>query len=84
MNRKIKVLVERHLGGYVAYPLGLREGVAIVGEGDSYDDALADLTSAVRFTLETKPESEIFDDESPLLDARIAEAEVLVSVQVPG
>ena len=84
MSRKIKVVVERDPDGYVAYPLGLREGVAIVGEGDSYEDALADLTSAVRFTLETKPESEIFDDEFPLLDARIAEAEAPVSVQVPG
>jgi len=77
-------VVERHPDGYVAYPLGLREGVAIVGDGDSYEDALSDLTSAVRFTLETKPEGEIFDDEFPLLDARIAEAEVLVGVQVPG
>jgi predicted RNase H-like HicB family nuclease len=84
MSRKIKVVVERHLDGYVAYPLGLREGVAIVGEGDTYEDAIADLTSAVRLTLETKTESEIFDDEFPLLDARIAEAEVLVGVQVPG
>ena len=84
MSRKIKVVVERHLDGYVAYPLGLREGVAIVGEGHSYEDALADVTSAVRFTLETKAESEIFDDEFPLLEARIAEAEVLVGVQVPG
>ena len=53
MTRKVKVIVERHEDGYIAYPLGLREGVAIVGEGDTYDEALADVKSAIRFTLET-------------------------------
>jgi predicted RNase H-like HicB family nuclease len=49
--REIKVIVERHPDGYIAYPLGLK-GV-VVGEGDSYDQALADATSAIRFHLET-------------------------------
>jgi predicted RNase H-like HicB family nuclease len=47
----IKVVVERHPDGYVAYPVGLK-GV-VVGEGDSYEQALADVTSAIRFHLET-------------------------------
>jgi len=84
VTRKVKVIVERHEDGYIAYPLGLREGVAIVGEGDTYDEALADVTSAMRFTLETAREEEIFDDDSPLLEAAVAEAEVPVSVQVSG
>jgi predicted RNase H-like HicB family nuclease len=46
-----KILVEKHADGYVAYPLGLK-GV-IVGEGDTYEQALADCESAVRFHLET-------------------------------
>jgi len=49
--RQVKIVVEKHTDGYVAYPLGLR-GV-IVGEGDSYDDALSDVKSAIRFHIET-------------------------------
>ena len=44
-------MVEKHPDGYVAYPLGLN-GV-IVGEGDSYEEALADVKSAVAFHIET-------------------------------
>lgn len=84
MTRKVKVIVEKHPDGYVAYPLGLREGVVILGEGDSYEEALADVTSAIRFTLETRPEVEVFDDELPVVDAVVAEAEARVGVQVPG
>jgi predicted RNase H-like HicB family nuclease len=47
----IKIVVERHNDGYVAYPVGLK-GV-VVGEGDSYEQALADVTSAIRFHLAT-------------------------------
>jgi len=80
MPRKIKIIVERHEAGYVAYPLGLRDGVTIVGEGDSYDEALADVTSAIRFTLENADAADepIFSDEAPVLEAFIAEAEVAV------
>ena len=49
--RLIKVIVEKHLDGYVAYPLGLK-GV-VVGEGDTYEEALADVSSAIRFHIET-------------------------------
>jgi predicted RNase H-like HicB family nuclease len=49
--KKIKIIVEKHPDGYVAYPLGLK-GV-VVGEGDSYEAALADVQSAVRFHIET-------------------------------
>jgi len=46
-----KIIIEKHSDGYVAYPLGLK-GV-VVGEGDSYEAALADVQSAIRFHLET-------------------------------
>lgn len=49
--RQIKIIVEKHADGYVAYPLGLK-GV-VVGEGDTYEEALADVKSAIRFHLET-------------------------------
>lgn len=47
----IKIIVEKHTDGYVAYPLGLR-GV-VVGAGDTYEEALADVKSAIRFHIDT-------------------------------
>jgi predicted RNase H-like HicB family nuclease len=71
----IKIIVEKHADGYVAYPLGLK--AVIVGEGDSYEDALADVKSAIRFHLETFG-TDAFDTESPVLEAFVAEAGVMV------
>ena len=48
---QLKVTVKKHEDGYVAYPLGLK-GV-VVGQGDSFDEALADVKSAIAFHLET-------------------------------
>ena len=45
------IIVEKHLDGYTAYPLGLK-GV-VVGEGDTYEEAIADVKSAIHFHLET-------------------------------
>jgi predicted RNase H-like HicB family nuclease len=71
--RPIKIIVEKHTDGYVAYPLGLRG--AVVGEGDTYEEALSDVKSAIRFHLETfGPDA--FDTESPVLEAFVAEAGV--------
>ncbi len=47
----LKIIIEKHSDGYVAYPLGLK-GV-VVGEGDTYEEALADVESAIRFHVET-------------------------------
>jgi predicted RNase H-like HicB family nuclease len=49
--RQFKIVVEKHPDGYVAYPIGLK-GV-VVGEGDTYEEALADVKSAIRFHIET-------------------------------
>ena len=51
MYRTIKVVVEHHADGYVAYPLGLK-GV-VVGQGDTYTEALEDVQSAIRFHIES-------------------------------
>ena len=48
---KYKVIVEKHPDGYVAYPLGIK-GV-VVGQGDTYEQALSDLKSAIEFHIET-------------------------------
>ena len=37
VNMELKIIVEKHPEGYVAYPLGLK-GV-VVGEGDTYEEA---------------------------------------------
>lgn len=73
MMRYFKVIVEKHPEGYVAYPMGLK-GV-VIGEGETYEDALADVRSAIRFHIQTfGPEA--LEAESPILDAFIAEATV--------
>jgi predicted RNase H-like HicB family nuclease len=51
MLQQLKIIVEKHADGYVAYPLGLK-GV-VVGDGNTYDEALADVTSAIQFHIET-------------------------------
>lgn len=69
--KNIKIIVERHPDGYIAYPLCI-QGV-VVGEGDSYEEALADVRSAIRFHVETFG-AEVLEPESPVLEAFIAEA----------
>ena len=44
MPRQFKIVVEKHSDGYVAYPLGMKG--TVVGEGETNEDALADLKSA--------------------------------------
>ena len=72
MNQ-VKIIVERHSDGFVAYPVGLK-GV-VVGEGDSYDEALADVKSAIRFHIETFG-SGVLETDSPVLDAFVADADL--------
>ena len=67
---QLKFIIERHADGFVAYPLGL-QGV-VVGEGDSYDEALADAKSAAKFHITTFG-SNAFPSDSPLLDAFLVE-----------
>ena len=71
MVQQVKVIVEKHSDGYVAYPLGLK-GV-IVGEGDTYEDALADVKSAILFHIETFG-SEAVEDAASVLEVFVAEA----------
>ena len=68
-----KIIIEKHSDGYVAYPLGLK-GV-VVGEGDSYEEALADVQSAIRFHLETFG-NEVFEVDSPVLEVFVAETQI--------
>ena len=60
---RVKIIVEKYSDGYVAYALGLK-GI-VVGEGDTYEAALADVKSAVQFHIETFG-PEVLPDDSPL------------------
>jgi len=70
--RQIKIIVEKHPEGYVAYPLGLK-GV-VVGEGDTYEEALADVKSAIRFHIETFGEEALEMEE--VIETFVAEVAV--------
>lgn len=71
--QSFKVIIEKHADGYVAYPLGFK-GV-VVGEGNSYEEAMADVKSAIRFHIATFGK-EVLKEESAILEAFVAEAEV--------
>ena len=71
--RQVKIIVEKHPDGYVAYPLGVR-GV-VVGEGDTYEEALADVKSAIKFHIESFG-ADVLEVEPPVLEAFVAEAGV--------
>ncbi len=73
MTKQIKIIVEKHPDGYVAYPLGLK-GI-VVGEGDTYDDALADVKSAILFHIETFGK-EVLEEDSSILEVFVAETGV--------
>jgi len=73
MVEHFKIIVEKHPEGYVAYPLGIK-GV-VVGEGDTYEQALADVKSAIKFHIETFGR-DVLETELPVLEAFVAEAGV--------
>jgi len=71
--KQFKIVVEKHPDTYVAYPLGLK-GV-VVGQGDTYEAALADVKSAIKFHIDTFGPEQI-DVDPPILEAFIAETGV--------
>ncbi len=71
--KNIKIIVEKHPDGYIAYPIGIEE--VVIGEGDSYEEALEDANSALRFHVETFG-WEVLNTESPVLEASIMETTI--------
>ena len=71
--RTVKIVVEKHEDGYVAYPLGI-DGV-VVGEGDSYEEAVADVRSALAVYMETFGEGALGGSDE-VLDVYLTEAAV--------
>jgi predicted RNase H-like HicB family nuclease len=73
--KQFKIVVEKHPDTYVAYPLGMK-GV-VVGQGETYEDVLVDVKSAIRFHIETFG-AEVAEITPPILEAFIAEAGVSI------
>ena len=51
MTANVKIIVEKHPDTYVAYSIGLK-GV-VIGQDATYEEALADVRSAIAFHIET-------------------------------
>ncbi len=72
--KQFKIIVEKHSDGYVAYPIGVVG--AIVGQGDTYEEALSDVKSAIATYAEVFGK-ELLED-APSVEVFIAEAGVVV------
>ena len=70
MKKQIKVIVEKHSDGYVAYPIGLK-GV-VVAQGASYQEVLDEIKSAIDFHIETFGK-DVFDSTDVATEVFIAE-----------
>jgi predicted RNase H-like HicB family nuclease len=72
--KQFKIIIEKHADGYVAYPIGVVG--AIVGQGDTYEEALADVKSAMACYVEVFGK-EMLED-TPSIEVFITEAGVAV------
>jgi predicted RNase H-like HicB family nuclease len=75
MVQHLKIVVERHPDTFVAYPLGI-EGV-VVGQGDTAEEALENVKSAIAFHLKSFGPSAI-NSEAPVLDAFVTDTAIAV------
>lgn len=73
---KFKIIVEKHPDGYVAYPLGLK-GI-VVGQGNTYEEALTDIKSAILFHVESFGPS-VLEIDPPILEAFVAETGIEIN-----
>ena len=72
--KQVKIIIEKHSDGYVAYPVGVK-GV-VVGEGDTYEEALKDVQSALKFHIETFGSDALDGEDGAVLEAFVAETTV--------
>ena len=70
--KQIKIIVEKHTDGYIAYPIGLK-GV-IIGEGNTYEEVIADVKSAIQFHIETFGKEDLETEE--IIETFVAEVAV--------
>ncbi len=72
--KQFKIIIEKHPDGYVAYPIGIVG--AIVGQGDTYEEALSDVKSAIATYIEVFGKENL-EDTSPV-EVFIDEAAIAV------
>ena len=73
--RKVRIIVEKHTDGFVAYPIGIR-GV-VIGQGDTYKEALEDVKSAICTHVETFGK-DVIDDGEPASEVFLTETQAPV------
>ena len=71
--RQIKILIEKHEDGFVGYPVGLK-GV-VVGQGDTFEEVVADVKSAICSHVETFGK-EMVDEGISMQEVYLIDAEV--------
>ena len=71
---QIKYIVEKHPDTYIAYPLGIKG--ACVSQGDTYDEALAEVKVMLKGMIETFGSDIIDDVDDPVMAVFVAEGEV--------
>jgi predicted RNase H-like HicB family nuclease len=75
MVKQLKIIVEKHSDGYVAYPIGFK-GV-VIGAGDTYEEALTDVKSAIEFHIETFGPGDL-EEEPGVLEVFVAETGISI------
>lgn len=73
---QVKAVVEQYEDCFVAYPLGVQG--AVVGQGNTAEEALADLTSALEFHVETFG-SVVLEVDFPIIEATVQDVGITVS-----
>lgn len=71
METRVEIIVEEHPDGFVAHARGL-EGV-VIGQGDTYDEALADARSAIEFHQTQFAKDAVVTPEEPALEEATGE-----------
>lgn len=75
LNKWVKIAVIKEEDGYVAFPIGLK-GI-VVGDGDTFEEALSSVRGAIKFHLETFGE-EVLKDLYEAKDIYIGDTEVSI------
>lgn len=75
MEKMVKILIEKHPDGFIAYPLGLK-GV-VIGTGETENEALTDVRSAILFHVETFGQ-EVFGSGPLVMEAVLTETGISV------
>jgi hypothetical protein len=73
IKRQIKVIVEKHYRWLCCLPIGLKD--VVVAQGDSYQEVLDEIKSAINFHIETFGK-EIFDSKDVVIEVFVVETSI--------